>query len=583
MPTLKRAEDGHWFIRAFVFAAGHLGTWQVVEEGIEWLGRRGYKEGEIPTELFNELCERNWAYTGGSGFGDQAAVEFLPAKGAEKQLKIGITATADGWILEVLIPELPAGIFAELLQKGKRSELGKCSLGMEGERESLPISRLWPEKGGARWPVDPKQGSYRLALQGRWPSISSVQYLTNPIDGLDPAGTLFFGSSKLGVRLPRGMALPPDDSYYLVLGKKQSEHLRIPAGITSRAIGSNSGWHAWEVQLDSRADETAKRWFGRFGATMDEPKLQLHIVSPPPKTILVTGLPLFEAGEQIVLAAEGTVPRVQLDQFGLVVLREGVREHEIRSLHNARPGESLYWSFAAAKPGTYQVRALKGRVTPLTFAVRPPIAAGNAENQNLLPRALSVNVGEHSYCAFGGQATEERIDVWIRKSEIPLTLQIDCAAPLEVTWTIQGTTERRSLESSEAGEFLTREVVRALTERKAIVFDADAGGFGRLSLRIVAEELKISEGRRAIAPMALYRARWLAATIASLRRGDAREIGVDRETRAALAELAGHPGCGGLGNLTTVPVEVAPHVRALTGRLALATMREARQSSVERI
>jgi len=40
MPTLKRAEDGHWFIRAFVFAAGHLGTWQVAEEGIEWLRRR---------------------------------------------------------------------------------------------------------------------------------------------------------------------------------------------------------------------------------------------------------------------------------------------------------------------------------------------------------------------------------------------------------------------------------------------------------------------------------------------------------------------------------------------------------------
>ena len=94
MPKLKRAEDGHWFIRAWVFAAGHLGTWQVAEEGLDWLRRRGYKEGDIPTELFSELCERNWAYTGGSGFGDQAAVEFLPAKGAEKQLKIGITTTA---------------------------------------------------------------------------------------------------------------------------------------------------------------------------------------------------------------------------------------------------------------------------------------------------------------------------------------------------------------------------------------------------------------------------------------------------------------------------------------------------------
>ena len=580
MPKLNRAEDGHWFIRAWVFAAGHLGTWQVAEEGLDWLRRRGYKEGDIPTELFNELCERNWAYTGGSGFGDQAAVEFLPAKGAEKQLKIGITATEQGWIVEVLIPELPGEIFAELLQKGKRSELGKCSLRMEGERESLPISRLWPGKGGARWPVDPKQGSYRLALLGSWPSVSSVKYLTNPIDGLDPAGTLFFGSSKLGVRLPRGMALPPDDSYYLVLGKKQSDHLRIPAGISSRAIGSNSNWHAWEVQLDSHADETAKRWFGRFGATLDEPKLLLHIVSPPPKAILVTGLPLFEAGEQMVLAAEGATPRVQLDQFGVVVLREGVREHEVRSLRNARTGESVYWSFAAARPGTYQVRALKGRVTPLTFAVRPRIAEEKVENQNLLPRALSVKVGEHSYCAFGGRPTEERIDVWIRKSETAPTVQIDCAAPLEVTWTIRGTTERRSLESSETGEFLTREIARALTERNAIAFDADAGGFGRLSFRIATEELKISEDRRTIVPMDLYRARWLSATISALRRGDVREVGVNSKTRAALAELGGHPGCGGLRNLMTVPVQVAQYVRALTG---LSRRRYAsRESSVGR-
>jgi hypothetical protein len=563
MPKLKRAADGHWFIRAWVFAAGHLGTWQVAEEGLDWLHRRGYKEGDIPTELFTELCDRNWAYTGGSGFGDQAAVEFLPAKGAEKQLKIGITATEDGWVVEVLIPELPSEIFGELLQKGNRSELGKCSLRMEGERESVPIRRLWPGKGGARWPVDPQQGSYRLALVGGWPSVSSVKYLTNPIDGLDPTGTLFFGSSKLGVRLPRGMVLPPDDSYYLVLGKKQSEHLRIPTGITSRAIGSNSNWHAWEVQLDSHADETAKRWFGRFGATMDEPKLQLQIVSPPPKAILVTGLPLFEVGEQMVLAAEATTPRVQLDQFGVVVLREGVREHEVRSLRNARPGESVYWSFAAARPGTYQVRALKGRVTPLTFAVRPRIAPEKVESQNLLPRALSVKVGEHSYCAFGGRPTENRIDVWIRKSETP-TVQIDCAAPLEVTWTIQGITERRTLESSETGEFLTREVARTLIERKAITFDADAGGFGRLSLRIAAEELKISEDRRTIVPMDLYRARWLSATTAALRRGDVREVGVHSKTRAALAELGGHPGCGGLRNLMTVPVQVAQHVRALT-------------------
>jgi len=235
------------------------------------------------------------------------------------------------------------------------------------------------------------------------------------------------------------------------------------------------------------------------------------------------------------------------------------------------------------RPDPARVERLVAQLASLevpTPAVPDPMSS--TQSAELLGQT-SVKVGEHSYRAFGGQPTEERIDVWVRKSEMP-TVQIDCAAPLEVTWTIQGTTERRSLEPSEAGEFLTREIARALTERKAIVFDADAAGFGRLSLRIAAEELRISEGRRTIAPMALYRARWLAATIAALRRGDVREVGVDRETRTALADVAGHPGCGGLGNLMTVPVEVAPHVQALTGNLALATMRGATpQSSVGRV
>src|SRR6266576_2216090 len=112
MPKLRRAEDGHWYIRARVFAAGQFGTWQVDAEGVEYLRKHRYAEGEIPTAVFNELCERNWAYTGGSGFGNQKPVDLLPAKGAEKQLKVGITETEHGWILEVLIPELPAEVFA---------------------------------------------------------------------------------------------------------------------------------------------------------------------------------------------------------------------------------------------------------------------------------------------------------------------------------------------------------------------------------------------------------------------------------------------------------------------------------------
>jgi|SRR5580692_5002163 hypothetical protein len=582
MPKLKRAEDGHWYIRAWVFAAGHLGTWQVADEGLEYLRRRGYAEGEIPAAVFSELCERNWAYTGGSGFGDQGDVNFLPAKGAEKQLKIGITETEQGWILEILIPELPGEVFTELLRKMKHSQLGKCSLRIDGERESLPITRLWPGKGGVRWPVDPHEGSYDVALLGAWPSGATVNYLTNAIDALDATGTLFFGSSKLGMRLPRGMALSPDDTYYLVLRKKHSDQVRMPPGVVGHDMGSNNGWQAWEIRLVSQPDDTAKRWFARFGASIEEPKLQLDVVSPPPKAILVTGLPMFEVGDQVVIAAEASAPRMQLDHFGVVVLRDGVRQHEVRTLRIARAGERVYWSFSVGRPGTYQVRALKGRVVPLTFAVRGR-AADRTESRELLPRPLSVEVCEQSYAAFGGESVEDRIDVWIGKSETPPTVKIHCAAVLEVVWTMRGTTQRRIVESSEAAELLTHEVARVLVERKAMTVDLDASSFGRLSFLVAPEELRISEGRRTIAAMALHRARWLAATVEWLRKRSVREVGVDNKSRAALGELAGYPGCNSLGKVVTIPAEVAPHARALSRDLALsAALNETRRNSAKR-
>jgi hypothetical protein len=566
MPKLKRAGDGHWYIRAWVFAAGHLGTWQVADEGVEYLRRRGYAEGELPTEVFSELCERNWAYTGGSGFGDEEIADFLPSKSAEKQLKIGISETEQGWILEILIPELPAEVFNELLRKVKHSQLGKCSLRIDGERESLSITRLWPGKGGARWPIDPHDGSFRVSLVGAWPTGPIVKYLTNGIDALDPKGTLFFGSSRLGMRSPRGMALSPGDTYYLALRNKHNEQLRIPPGLIGRDMGSNNGWQAWELRLDNHPDETAKRWFARFGATIEDPKLQLDIVSPPPKAILVTGLPMFETGDQLVIAAETSAPRIELDHFGVVVLRDGVREHEMRTLRSARPGERVYWSFSVGRPGTYQVRASKGRVVPLTFAVRGR-AAHTTGGRELLPRPLSVEVGAQSYSAFSGEIVEDRIDVWIGKSEKAPSVKVHCAATLEVVWTSDGRTERRMVDSVEAAEILTNEVTRVLIKRKPMRLEIDASSFGRLSFLLAPEESRISKGGLGITATVLHRARWLAATVESLRRKGLREVGVDGNSRAALGEVASYPGCNALGELVTIPAEVVPHARALTAML----------------
>ena len=123
------------------------------------------------------------------------------------------------------------------------------------------------------------------------------------------------------------------------------------------------------------------------------------------------------------------------------------------------------------------------------------------------------------------------------------------------------------VDSVEAAEILTNEVTRVLIKRKPMRLEIDASSFGRLSFLLAPEESRISKGGLGITATVLHRARWLAATVESLRRKGLREVGVDGNSRAALGEVASYPGCNALGELVTIPAEVVPHARALTAML----------------
>ena len=303
MPKLKKAKAGHWYIQTFVHSAGQIGTWQIADEGVERIRSLGFNDEEVPVWLFTELRESGLAFTKGSGFGDQAPLDTLLAKGAQKQLKLAISETERGWILEVLVPELPAEIFAPLIRKTNQSLLTKCSLRIDGDKELLPISELWPGKGGRSWPLDPHERSYPIAFVGPWPSDPSLKFLTQAVDGLDAKGSLFFASDKLGTRVLRGAIVVADSSYYLVSDAKHSQHLHMPPAVAARPIGGNNNWKAWEIRFPVHPDETVRRWCAQLGVGIEEPKLVLDIVTPPPKRMLVTGVPLIEVGDQVVVSA----------------------------------------------------------------------------------------------------------------------------------------------------------------------------------------------------------------------------------------------------------------------------------------
>jgi hypothetical protein len=563
MPRLKQAADGHWYILARVHAAGgKVATWQVSDAGVAYAQSLGFEE-ELPPWLFSELLEGGLAFTMGSGLSDQPPLDLLPAKGAEKQLKLAVAETEHGWILQLLVPELPAAVVAPLVRSGNQT-LTKCGLQIDGDKALLTMSQLWPGKGGKAWPVDPHDRPYSMIPVGPWPREASLDYLSHPIDGLEPAGSVFFSSEQLGLRVPRGKVVVSDSSYVFVVGPKYTRHFDPPCSLAPRPLGINNGWNAWELRFPQDADDSAKRWCAQFGLGIEQPKLVLDVVTPPPQRMLVTGVPVFEVRDRIVVSATATSERVALRGFGFQILCDGVTQHEISKLRNTSPGEDLYLQFPVNRTGTYQIRALKGRVAPLTFVVAPRSSPTTREKLERKPAPLTVRLDEQVYVAFGAPGEDEWLTTWLPKSDKPPVLEIRCPVSLRVTWKLDGRFERRLLNSAEATDVFRDQVLRILAERKPLAIELDAGSFGRLRFHVAPEGLRLSLRPKAEpAPQILERARWLSATVASLAQRIVPEVALDSRCRNAFRKLSVYPGCRNLSAIDKVPATLLHHAIAL--------------------
>jgi hypothetical protein len=567
MPKLKQAADGHWYILARVHAAGgKVATWQVADAGVAYAQSLGFEE-ELPPWLFSELLEGGLAFTMGSGLSDQPPLDLLPAKGADKQLKLAAAETEQGWILQLLIPELPTAVVAPLVRSGNRT-LAKCGFQIDGDKTLLTASQLWPGKGGKAWPVDPHERPYSVIPVGPWPPEASLDHLSHPVDGLEPVGSVFFSSDNLGGRVPRGKVVVSDSFYVFVVGPKYARHFDPPRSLSPRSLGTNNGWNAWELRFPQEADDSVKRWCAQFGLGIEQPKLVLDVVTPPPKRMLVTGVPVFEVRDRIVVSATATSERVALQGFGFQILCDGVAQHQISKLRNASAGEDLYLQFPVDRPGTYQIRALKGRVAPLTFVATPRSSPPTREKLGRKPAPLTVRLDEQVYIAFGTLGEEEWIAAWLRKSDKPPVLEIRCPASLRVTWKLDGRSEHRLLSSAEATDLFQQQLLCILAERKPLTIELDAGSFGRLRLRVAPEGLRLpSLGAQAdLAPQTLERARWLSATVAALARQMVPEVALDSQSKSAFRKLGAYPGCQNLRAMDKVPAALLHHAIAL-GRL----------------
>jgi hypothetical protein len=216
------------------------------------------------------------------------------------------------------------------------------------------------------------------------------------------------------------------------------------------------------------------------------------------------------------------------------------------------------------RTGTYQIRALKGRVAPVTFVVAPRSSPATHQKLGQKPAPLTVCLDEHEYVAFGAPSEDEWIAAWLRKSDKPPVLEIRCPASVQVTWKLGGQSEHRLLSSTEATDVFREQLLRVLAERKPLTIELDAGSFGRLRLRVAPEGLRLAAHREGkLAPQILERARWLSATVAALARQMLPEVALDSQSRSAFRKLGAYSGCQNLSAMDKVPAGLLPHAIAL--------------------
>lgn len=96
MPKVTVRKDGTWFTQAVVTpGSGLVRTWEVKQEGVEWLRRQGIRVGEeMGRSRFHQLLERRFAYIANSTASEVKVSKASTKALSERQPRSGTTNMA---------------------------------------------------------------------------------------------------------------------------------------------------------------------------------------------------------------------------------------------------------------------------------------------------------------------------------------------------------------------------------------------------------------------------------------------------------------------------------------------------------
>src|SRR5437660_219378 len=154
MAFLRRKLDGGYIIKT---RASSFTTLQVSKEGIAFLSQFGIEEdSEVPRSLLRYMLTKGLIFTNRSTqHTEESSSPSPPALlTGDTGPCMAIREDQNGWHLVLLFPEIPAAWVREIFIDASSTVLQTCGFCVDGIMQSiLPITRLWPGKGGIAWPI----------------------------------------------------------------------------------------------------------------------------------------------------------------------------------------------------------------------------------------------------------------------------------------------------------------------------------------------------------------------------------------------------------------------------------------------
>lgn len=241
-----------------------------------------------------------------SGGGTEACDEYHPSMGGEAlahsrgshssvedtagELGLFVDRIDGEWRLGLKLAEIPPDELGDTSLSALRQAKIEVSVGTNVVSRISALD-LRSGIGAARVPVQPTVREYTTRVAGRWPEGIDTARWTLQSRGAAARGTLFRLRRGEWTRLRKGAEVHHGEEL-VVLGVARPQAPITAEFRTRLAVGGDSYWTYWEVQIPDEVGQGVIDWLDRLGHTIVRRPWSIDLATPP-RSLDERGTPSF--------------------------------------------------------------------------------------------------------------------------------------------------------------------------------------------------------------------------------------------------------------------------------------------------